>query len=238
MIVGDGIRESVEDMVGFFQLTPQLHFTLALVELQVYELEANGPKPLLVVPQIVARTREITRAVVRVEGKAVESIRVAVDHEIPTERKPTRRYTLTEDDYFNILGQRVDQADVDFARQIIEDMQKRGCVVDWKQGSFVVKFPDPAGSGQKLSLLGVPTDGGTYIPLALHDQLRSLGLPEQIAIDFARESCQLFADCRESEKYPGSWSRPIALKELRQRYSEFASVVEKAIGSIREASSG
>ncbi len=36
LIVGDGIRESVEDMADYLSQTPQLHFTLALVELKVY----------------------------------------------------------------------------------------------------------------------------------------------------------------------------------------------------------
>ncbi|MFN2459018.1 MAG: hypothetical protein ABR502_12525, partial [Chitinophagaceae bacterium] len=35
LIVGDGIRESVEDMVEYLSHTPQLYFTLSLIELQV-----------------------------------------------------------------------------------------------------------------------------------------------------------------------------------------------------------
>ncbi len=36
LVVGDGIHESVEEMAKFLTQTPQLHFTLALVELQVF----------------------------------------------------------------------------------------------------------------------------------------------------------------------------------------------------------
>ena len=63
LIVGDGIREDMERMTAYLQAAPQLLFSLHLVELQIYEL-SNGDR--LVVPQFVARTAEITRAVVHV----------------------------------------------------------------------------------------------------------------------------------------------------------------------------
>jgi hypothetical protein len=98
LIVGDGIRESVEDMVDFLSQTPQLYFTLALVELQVYELDAERDKSLLVIPQVVTRTREITRAIIRVEGQAIESVHVDVDIDIPSRKTKSSggRYTLSE----------------------------------------------------------------------------------------------------------------------------------------------
>ena len=236
LVVGDGIRESVETMADFLQQTPQLHFTLALVELQVYELVEEGEKQLLVMPQVVARTREITRAVVRVEGKAIESVQVTVDTKIETGEKPQRRGTLTEDEFFERLKQNVTSEDIEFTGRLIKDMQELGCVIDWKQGSFVVKLPDPGESGQKLSLLVVPTDGRTYLRAELGNQLRSLGLPEQISFDYARESSKLFDNCRESEKHPGDWSRPVNLSELREQYTEFVSVLQTTLDRIREAS--
>ncbi len=236
LVVGDGIRESVEAMADYLQQTPQLHFTLALVELKVYELGTEGGKPYLVIPQIVARTREITRAVVRVEGKAIESVQVGVDTRIITEKEPPTRSTLTEEDFFKILSQRVDSEDADFTRQIIRDVQALGCTIEWKQGSFVVKLPDPGGSGQKLSLLVVEKGGQVYVRNELHAQLGSLGLPRDIASDYARETAELFGDCRVKEGYVAYWSRAVFLSELRQRYQEFASILVKTIDRINQAS--
>jgi len=232
-VVGDGIRESVETMADFLQQTPQLHFTLALVELQVYELGDEKRKPWLVIPQIVVRTREIIRAVVRVEGKAIESVKVEVDTEITTAEKPGKRFTLSEEDFFNSLRQRVDAEDVELAHQIIEDVQGLDCIIEWMQASFTVKLLDPGGSGQKLSLLVVYKNGLAELR-ELNDQLRSIGLPEQIAHDYAWESAQLFNECQV--KHPCFWSRPVNLSELREKYTEFVSVLQKTIDRIREAS--
>ena len=235
LVVGEGIRESVEEMADFLQQTPQMLFTLALVELQVYELGTEGDKPLLVIPQVVARTREITRAVVRVEGKAIEAIKIEVGTEITTPGGPTKRTTISEEDFFKILRDRVDAEDVKFAEQIIQDVQKLGCIIEWKQASFAVKLLDPRGSGQRLSLLVVYKHGQTEIR-DLVQQLRAIGLPEQIALDYATESARLFSDCKVSEKYPGFWSRPVSLTEIRQKRNEFMTVLQKTVDKIRKAS--
>ncbi|MFC1985430.1 hypothetical protein ACFLWC_00375 [Chloroflexota bacterium] len=237
LVVGDGIRESVEAMAEFLQQTPQLQFTLALVELQVYSLDDNGEKPWLVIPQIIARTREITRAVVKVEGKAIESIQISLDTSIETpDRQPGKRYTLTEEEYFNRLKDHVSPEDVEFAWRLIRDTQDIGCLIDWKQGSFVVKLADPGGSGQKLSLFVVPTDGRTYVTSELHNQLRILGLPEEISSEYAVESAKLFKDCRESTKNTGNWSKQVNLNEIREMYSQFMPILESTVEKIIKAS--
>lgn len=229
LVVGDGIRESVEEMANYLQQTPQLHFTLALVELQIYKIDDGEKSSHLVIPQVVARTREITRAVVRVEGTAIESVKVEVATEITTPGKSEERTTITEDDFYIVLNKRVNPEDVDCAHKIIEDAQGLGCIIDWKQGSFVIKLPDPAGSGQKLTLLVVRKDGLIYQGW-LEDQLPSMSLPKEIAGDYYRESSQLFGRKLSESSYQG-----VYLKDLRQHYGEFMNVFQKAINKVGEA---
>jgi len=86
LIVGDGIREEMERLAEFLQSTPQLRFSLALVELQLYRLSSDGR--LLVMPIVVGRTTEVVRAVVRVvspEGAHVD---------ITIEVHPTKAYRV------------------------------------------------------------------------------------------------------------------------------------------------
>ena len=63
LIVGDGIREDVEDIVDFVQRHSGLHFNLALVEAALYR---DGTNRIIVQPRVSART-EIARRIV-VEG--------------------------------------------------------------------------------------------------------------------------------------------------------------------------
>ena len=61
LIVGDGIREDVEDIVGFVQRHSGLHFNLALVEAALYR---DGTSHIIVQPRVLARTEIVHRGVV------------------------------------------------------------------------------------------------------------------------------------------------------------------------------
>lgn len=65
LIVGDGIREGLENILSLVHQSPQRRFTLGLVEMQLYA--CTNPEGLMVVPRVITRTREIIRAVVKVE---------------------------------------------------------------------------------------------------------------------------------------------------------------------------
>ncbi len=235
LIVGDGIRESVEEMVDFLQQNPQLLFTLALVELQVHELNVDNTRSFLIVPQIVARTREVTRAVVRIEGKDIDSIHVGIDTDLRTnDRKPRARATLSAEDFFDSLRQYAGKDDIEFAKRILDDMDKHPYLIDWKSASFVVKLPDPGGSGQNLTLLVVTNKGNAYVGW-LPDQLQSLNLPPEIGRDFIRESSRLFRDC-DVYRSLTCWTRAVSLAELREKYKEFTSILQRSVDRIIHAS--
>jgi hypothetical protein len=181
LVVGDGIRESVEDMVEFLAQTPQLQFTLALVELQIYELDTNQDKSLLIIPQIVTRTREVVRAVVRIEAKEIGSIKVDLVEPVSTD---------LEEIFFNNLSKVVNSELVIFTRSIIEDMENLDCTIEWGR-TLKVKLPDPGGSRQNLSLFYIYKDGTMNTgPFAF--QLAKLGLSKQIGLDFVEKIASLF----------------------------------------------
>ncbi|MFC2009511.1 hypothetical protein ACFLT3_01130 [Chloroflexota bacterium] len=237
LLVGDGIRESVEAMADFLQQTPQLLFTLALVELHVYEIAGDDTKQYLITPQIVARTREITRAVVRVESDHRQDVKISVD--VPTvEDKSARggkRFTLTEDDFFNILSKSVDKPQIDFVKQLIQDITDVGCIVEWKQASFVVKLVDPGGSGQKITLFIISKQGELNFGW-LAGQLKTLQMPEEIALNFVSSAAQLFKNTRVHPKYPETLLNAVPLYELREKYSEFFPLFVKMVEQIRQSS--
>ena len=74
LIVGDGIRESAENIVKFVQQHSGLHFNLALVEAALYRDAANS---LIIQPRVLARTEIVQRFVV--EGGIVQDVTMAND---------------------------------------------------------------------------------------------------------------------------------------------------------------
>lgn len=233
IVAGDGIRESVEAMADYLQQTPQLHFTLALVELLTYELDASE-RSLLVVPQVVARTREITRAVVRVEGTGIESVHVDVDTTTEMVHPRSKRYTLTEEDFFDRLGQAATDEEVRLARTLVSDMENLGAKIDWKQASFSVKLPDPGESGQMLTLLVVQTSGEAYVGW-LPDQLRRVGLPEKIGLEYFEKSASLLGTRTARKGESLSWKTPQRLSKIGSSYDAFSGLLADTIERIKRS---
>ena len=61
LIVGDGIREGVENIVDFVQRHSGLHFNLALVEAAIYR---DGADRVIVQPRVLTRTTVVRRVAV------------------------------------------------------------------------------------------------------------------------------------------------------------------------------
>jgi len=226
LIVGDGIRESVEDMAEYLAKTPQLHFTLGLVELKIYEVDEGR----LVLPQLVMKTKEVTRAVIRIEGGNVENLSVDMDLSTDKESSGKRRYTLSEEEYFNALRKNVREEAIDFVRQLIEDVQEMDCEIQWRQSSFVIKYPDPAGSRRQLTLLVVSKKGVVYSGWLI-DQMKKLDLPVEIGRIFTERLKDILKNCEVEPSKPNYW----ALDKVMEKHDEVIQVIEEFIEGVNGA---
>ena len=75
LIIGDGIREELEDLAGFLQLHAGLHANLALIDLSLWRLP-DGRR--LIIPRLPMKTATIVRGIVGIDT-AVTGIQVMPD---------------------------------------------------------------------------------------------------------------------------------------------------------------
>ncbi|WP_422485415.1 hypothetical protein [Gudongella sp. DL1XJH-153] len=223
LIVGDGIRESVEDMAEYLALTPQLHFTLALVELKVFDTGEGR----LILPQMVMRTQELTRAIIRIEGENIKNITVDMDLSTEKTTSKNKRFTLSEEEYFDVLGKNVTEETQELTHQLIEDVQDLGCEIHWRQSSFVVRYLDPYGNKQLLTLLVVSKNGEVYTGW-LEDQLKKVDLPSEIGARYVKNIHSLFKGYEINPSKQGVWS----LETTLTKYSEIIEFMEEFINDI------
>ena len=235
LIVGDGIRESVEEMVEYLSQSPQYHFTLALIELQVFRF-GDETNQLIVIPQVVTRTKEITRAIVKIEGSYPSDLTVNVETDLETDsdqqkNKTQARLTITAEDFFEQLAQKTDKETVWFAKQIIEDTRALGYHIDWNTGSFGVKLLDPTGSGTKITLFTVDRNGLVYLGFSQSAQTK-LGIPLEWSYDLARDTAALLPNIQQNPTTKNSWNKYSSLADLKPAYRPFLDRVKSYADDI------
>jgi hypothetical protein len=118
--VGDGIREGVEEMTAYLQDAPNLQFTLGLVELGCYRVSPDPQAPTLLVPRVVMRTAEVTRAIVQIEMSDEAAKRVRVTTTTPPAEGSVIRTTLSKTEFYQILQRSVGNDIANEARVTID----------------------------------------------------------------------------------------------------------------------
>ena len=235
LIVGDGIRESVEEMVDFLSNTPQIQFTLGLVELQFYK-NPNLEGELIAIPNLITRTREITRAIVKIENSTTGSVTIETDF-IEEKVKPiTVRTTITEDDFFEQLQQNTDYESAEFAKHILATVKERGYFVEWRQGAFVAKIFDQNGSGSKITLFVTDRKGLFYL-MQSGDQLKRLGMSNEISLIYAKNTSALVKGLFPHQNHPDCWNKYTTIKDIKPVFNEFMKEVDTYVENILEQQS-
>lgn len=190
LIVGDGIREGIEHMVDYLQETPQLHFSLGLVEMGVYRVGATDKGSLLIQPRILARTQEVTRAVVEIR---TEVRREDIDVSLPGEsrsRPATGRKSLTEDLFFEELEKRGEPRAVQVARWVLDSADNYGLDIVWGDGGPLLKWIDDQ-TGEFFTFGQLDKNGNLGNTGRLWSRCKKLGLPVDIAQRYFDEVSEL-----------------------------------------------
>jgi hypothetical protein len=217
LVVGDGIRENLEDMLGLLHHQPQMFFTFGLVEMQIYESDTIPGR--LIVPHLVARTNEIVRAVVLVENRAD----VVVSVNLPTETEPGTELPVQE--FLNALREprtrEVFAKLIDFASEIGKVKaapRSMAAVMDYK------------GTGElRFFRLGLGKQRVRVIPLG--EQLLKRGVDEQVAIDTTKRLAELFPMVGlKSDKC--ELARTLKPVEVEAKLDEFMDVFREAKARI------
>ncbi len=230
LVVGDGIRENLEMLLGHLHRSPQMLYRFALVEVQIYE----NPEALdgrLIIPLVVAKTTEVVRAVVRVQTEGPATVDVSVEDDEVVRRSADRRTTLSEDEFYGAI--KSDEVRKVYRRLLIF-ADELGLQTAWRASSVAVHLPDPAGSGQNLSLFYMQTNGivGTGW---LGDQLKKISLSKEIDAAMIQRLQQHFKT-RSQKNNPENISLNESAEVIGQKMDYFTQIIRSTVDEIREAS--
>ena len=152
MIVGDRIRRTLVEMLDYVNKYPHLATDVTLVELACYRWESEGDWPLLVVPNVVARSEIVERSVVQVTLKSDGVYQVDARQESVGESNSDRkRVTLTEEAFWELQMEST-PGEYETARSLVDRYQDRTSITIEPRESSVVVHLDVQDTGQQTSL--------------------------------------------------------------------------------------
>ena len=224
IIAGNGIRENVSEIAEYLQSTPNLHFSLALVELAVYRCPSDGPFSLLIQPRVVTRTLQLTRAVVEV--RAPEGFQVSVT--LPAEKKGEDglRRTVTEEALFEKLTENIGSTAVDELKHLIDGIVKLGLYKSWGAVSVSLRFPDPLGR-KDFTVLVINHAGRFYLGWLV--ELEKCGYDPMIAARY-RDAVIKLTDAIPSGT---DATKETPIQRLLVRKTEYLDILKRFIDELR-----
>lgn len=160
IVAGDGIREEAAELTGLLNGHPDFEFRLGMVALRVHQLDETKR---LIVPQVVARTAEIVRAIVEVR----ESAPGAAPTVVVAASEPAQgggRNAFTESEYFESMAEAYGQDRVQTVRQILDNVHEP-LFFFWKPKTIGVGAKW-GGGDVSVELMSIPhrLDAYTYLP--------------------------------------------------------------------------
>jgi len=217
-------------MVDYLQQFAQINFTLALIELQVYRNTIDDST--IILPQIITRTKEITRAIIKIENNSSNEINVDVltNLEEVKDDKIQIKNTLTYDDFFQQLSVNTSFEIVSFIKEVINEFESKGFVIEYGTSTIKIKYIPSVSDGYKVNLFIIDRKDFFYI-WYVDNQLNRLNINTKIGRDFIEKSARIFnIGLKISNK--NNWSRYPKLIELKNHYTEFKQCVFEFVENI------
>ena len=191
LIVGDGIREGVETLADYLQGHAGFHFTLGLIELALHRVP--GAASFIVQPRVLARTINIERAIVRIEGgnPVVSALPAA------GATGGGRRTSITEERFFEGLAE-FDPTAPERLRKFLDRLANLGVMYEFGVGSLILKWTDSR--GDKFQLGRIYHEGNVWL-----DGRRLTSVRLDLAHDYLERLAARLQGTLRRSAHPTGW---------------------------------
>ncbi len=245
LIVGDGIHEGVEQMADFLNQTPQLQFRLGLIEMGMYRV-GNSVKhgEFFVQPRLLARTREVVRAVVEIQYRT-DLPHVSVSVPLSEGKGGTRGPVISRKEFLEELKKNTNEKIAALAERALDEADSHDLTVAWGNAGAIFKYEDPD-TGHEFTFGQFNRSGYLSGTWRLYHRLNRLKLPHDVADDYLNRLQNLIPNSkpiqRKTKRGPrrilSMGSRPKKdappLEMLLERQDEWFEIIDETIDRLRD----
>jgi hypothetical protein len=230
LIVGDRIRQSLIEMLDYANKYPHLASDVVLVELRCYQSPSSKDGwPLLVIPNIVARTEIVERSIIQITINQSGTHEIEVKQQKSTGEEKRKRVSLTEEAFWELLMERSPDTFKE-VQDIIDDYRKRDEIsIDPAEGSIVVRLNIPD-TDEQVSVFFVTKNGGLRVwPRTIARQLREAGFDPSLGESYGTQMRKLM----KTPENRFEIGRPIREVNIEKFKSEVDNFIRKVQNSDR-----
>lgn len=209
MVIGDGIRESMEELSDFLQRYGNLQFTLALVEMPIFRIPAS--QELIITPRIIAKTKEIERIIYRISEGPSEELRGV--------REEKESTSISEKVFFERIEQNIGTAITQevqhFIQRLDEELDIKGTLGRGKKLSFNLKT-----TADMYNFASLQETGEVYF-YGIVERSAELG-HEEIGREYLENLATLVGGYVDDSNYRFGWS----VRQKDKKYYPISSYLE------------
>lgn len=204
LIVGDGIHSGVEHLAETLAAKPHLGFSLALVELALFET-GNSEGGYFVQPRVLTRTQEVVRAVIELRAPLTPA---DVKVSLPEVTRGGGRRRLTEEAMFESMAASLGKPTIDQLRKFLAECETLGIEPEGRDTSISLFWTEPNTERQFSFASVFADDGSVNLRFVLHNYRKS-GLDPAIGMKYVNAVASLVpgAKVQENLKDGKAWPR-------------------------------
>ncbi len=239
LVAGDGIQHGVEQLADTLAAAPALGFTFALLEIALFRTGAADDAT-VAQPRVLARTREIVRAVVELRAPLTpKDVSVRLPEVVSDGGAKRRR--LTEEAMFETIAESLGAPVVKQFRGFLGECDKIGIEPEALGTSLSLIWYEP-NTSRRFSFASVYAEGGVVdMRFVLHNYRKS-GINQQIGMEYVNAVASLVpgATVRENFRQGKAWprvfvdQREMTLADLMPKSSEWLQSLATVIAKTEE----
>lgn len=240
LVAGDGIQHGVEQLADTLAESPALGFTFALLEIAMFK-SATADNMMVAQPRVLARTREIVRAVVELRSPLTPKDVVVKFPEVVYGDDGGKRRRLTEEAIFDTIAESLGTPVVEQFRAFLRECEKIGIEPEARSTSLSLFWYEP-NTGRRFSFASIYAEGGVVdLRFVLHNYRKS-GIDEKIGMEYVNSVARLVAGAkvRENFKEGKTWTRvfvdqrEITLADLMPKSAEWLAALASVIAKTEQ----